>query len=178
MQAHFYPIFRPFLQLNSIMKRGLLVQFPGLVLHCPTTPAANQGSTVELLLKCGADVSFKDSFSWTPLHFTSARGCVSALQVLLKYDTAREAQACFAVGTTASSIGRLGFCQFVLQITNRFILGKCTPLYMAAAFSALETVTKLVDHGANTNLKAQYGLALLHALHSRTAQNILALSEK
>lgn len=37
-QSKTYPLFRPLKQTASIMKRGLLVEFPGLILHCPNTP--------------------------------------------------------------------------------------------------------------------------------------------
>ena len=37
-QAQGYPLFRPESQIGSIGKRGLFVNFPGLVLHCPNQP--------------------------------------------------------------------------------------------------------------------------------------------
>ena len=34
-QAHSYPLMRPLRETGTIMKKGLLVEFPGIVLHCP-----------------------------------------------------------------------------------------------------------------------------------------------
>ena len=36
-QAHTYPLFRPLRRTATIMKRGLGVQFPGIILHLPNT---------------------------------------------------------------------------------------------------------------------------------------------
>ena len=40
-QARSYPLTRPLRQAGSIMKNGLLVEFPGFVLHCPHKPLEN-----------------------------------------------------------------------------------------------------------------------------------------
>ncbi|MCJ1372921.1 hypothetical protein MMC20_004147 [Loxospora ochrophaea] len=37
-QAHAYPLIRPLRQAGSMMKQGFLVEFPGLILHCPSIP--------------------------------------------------------------------------------------------------------------------------------------------
>lgn len=34
-QAHSYPLMRPLHQVGSMMKDGFLVEFPGLIIHCP-----------------------------------------------------------------------------------------------------------------------------------------------
>ena len=34
-QAHSYPLMRPLRQTGSMMKQGFLVEFPGIILHCP-----------------------------------------------------------------------------------------------------------------------------------------------
>jgi ankyrin repeat protein len=98
--------------------------------------ANNKSSTIELLLKCGAEVGSKDSLGWTPLHFASARGCVSAVQVLLEHKAPIES------GESGAS---------------------CTPLFVATSFGALETAMVLRDSGANQNVKAKFGFTLLHA---------------
>jgi hypothetical protein len=35
-QSHPYPLFRPLRKTARLLKRGALVQFPGIILHCPT----------------------------------------------------------------------------------------------------------------------------------------------
>lgn len=38
MESHIYPLFRPLRRTATILNRGLLVEFPGLILHCPKIP--------------------------------------------------------------------------------------------------------------------------------------------
>ena len=37
-QAYSYPLFRPLIQVGSILNHGLGVEFPGVILHCPEDP--------------------------------------------------------------------------------------------------------------------------------------------
>ena len=120
--------------------------------------ANNKSLTIELLLRCGAEVRSKDSLGWTPLHFASARGCVSAVQVLLEHRAPIES------GESGAS---------------------CTPLFVAASFGALETAMVLRDSGANKNVKAKFGFTLLHAAalgnctdYSTTFKERLVFSER
>jgi ankyrin repeat protein len=117
--------------------------------------ANNHTSTIELLLKCGANIAQVDDLSWSSLHFAAARESASAVKLLLQNGAAIKAKASLALAATSTAPP--------YPQKSAVEISGCTPLFLSACFGAGEALKVLLDNGANKRAKAGFGLTLLHA---------------
>lgn len=108
---------------------------------------------IKLLLKGGADVTFRDQSGETVLHQAASRGSVEVLKALLEPNKPGSIQA---------------------QDNDQR-----TPLHYAAKDSGTEKIRLLLDHGANPNARdALQQTPLMDAVRSGSVENIRLLIER
>lgn len=153
------------------------------VSHRSLTPlhlaaAGDKSSTVELLLRCGADLSSKDSLNWTPLHLASARGCVAAVRTLLEHQAPIESKASLTVNAEASNKVNAHSNQAAPQVWALLDLVSWSPLFVATYFGAFDAVKVLLENGADADEEPAPGFTLLHtATYEDSPYKILTLGE-
>ena len=124
---------------------------------------------VRLLLSRGANKILADEDGWTPLHAAAARGCAEAAkELLLESNASMNHRTNFKLSTDnpANTVQNtsLGKRQHRYGGTGKDLelVGRCTPLFLAAASGCPTVAQILIEKGAALS-KSQYKLSPLHA---------------
>lgn len=115
------------------------------VLHSALT--GNDSTTIQMVVAKGADVNAKDAFGQTALMTAATNDNTAVVKMLL-------AKGADVNAVTAAETGR--------GVKNGAIaLGSFTSLLLATAYGSIETVSALLDAGANVNARDVRGMTPL-----------------
>jgi len=135
---------------------------------------------VKKLLEKGANPNARDKYGRTPLHWTAARGRLSAVEFLLEKGAdpnAREQKGCTPLHWAAYN-GRLSVVKLLLEkgadLHAKDKYGR-TPLHFAAEKGRLDVFILLLKRGADPNARDKYGRTPLHDAAYRGKLDVVKL---
>lgn len=135
----------------------------------------------KILLKNGADPNVRNYREFTPLHTAAWLGRFTSFKLLLKYkaDINCKTDNKKTVLHLAAEGNRFKITSYILEKTRKNLINakddnKQTPLFQAVTEGAsLKLVKKLVENGANVNVKNEDGENLIDMAEDENVQNYL-----
>ena len=137
-------------QVKELIKQGADVNGFDYKGFSPLIRAAlnNHYEIVKYLVNHGANVNFKNNAGYTALHKASYRGYPKIVEYLLKN------------GANVDSLNSHGSTPLLLSVD----------FYLAGKLNSIDTISILLDHGANPNLKDSFGGSARSIIVSRDAK--------